>query len=197
MLTRFLRDQAWWRLDSPGVNAIRTARSVVALLDTAICLEGLPDNHPDLKKLARAGCFRNGVFDPGEAGLAVVRGWELADQPTVHRQDLLAALAFTVGPQHPARAPVSTAPPEAVCHEAAPRSGVHFPSDPQRGQPLEGALLTRPPTGRVPPLTGQAPRAADSPAAGQGARFRPRLSRRTTRQSRPIHVHGPSDHATA
>jgi len=198
MLARFLRDQAWWRLDSPGVKAIRAARSVVALLDTAICLEGLPDNHPDLEKLVRAGCFRDGVFDPGEAGLAVVRGWELADQPINPHQDLLAILAFTVVPQVRASVQVPMAPLEGVCHEAAPRNGVPFPSDPRRGPPPGGPFLARPPAGRVPPLTGAgAPCGRAAAPLGQGARFRPRLSRRTMRQSRPIHVHGPSDHATA
>jgi hypothetical protein len=167
MLTRFLRDRARWRLDSPGVNAVRAARSVVALLDTAICLEGLPDNHPDLEKLARAGCFRGGVFDPGEAGLAVVRGWELTDQPTIPHQDLLATLAFTVGPQVPgsaqvppvppggvpqlpASAPVPPVPPEGVPHEAGRRNGAPIPSDPRRGLPRGGSLLARPRRRRVP-----------------------------------------------
>ena len=44
----------------------------------------------------RAGCFATGAFDPGDAGLAVVRGWELTDQPTGTEQDLLGALAVTV-----------------------------------------------------------------------------------------------------
>ena len=96
MVAHFVREQAWWRLDTPGVSAIRAARCVVALLDAAGCISGLPENHPDLEELDRAGCFTGGVFDPGEAGLAVVRGWELADQPTGTEQDLLGALAVTV-----------------------------------------------------------------------------------------------------
>lgn len=96
MVTQYIREQAWWRLDSPGLSAIRVARSVVALLDAVACLNDIPEDHPDLEELDRAGCFAGGVFDPGEAGLAVVRGWELADQPTGTDQDLLGALAVTV-----------------------------------------------------------------------------------------------------
>ena len=96
LVAQYLRDQAWWRLDSPGLSATRVARSVVALLDAAACLADVPEDHPDLEELDRAGCFATGVFDPGDAGLAVVRGWELTDQPTGTEQDLLGALAVTV-----------------------------------------------------------------------------------------------------
>ncbi len=96
MVAHFVRAQAWWRLDTPGVSAIRAARCVVSLLDAAGCISGLPENHPDLEELDRAGCFASGQFDPGPAGVAVVRGWELADEPTGATQDLLAALAVTV-----------------------------------------------------------------------------------------------------
>jgi hypothetical protein len=145
MLARFLRDEAWRRLDSPGVNAIRVARSVVALLDTAARLGEIPDSHPDLDRLARAGCFRGGVFDPGEAGLAVVRGWELADQPAVPRRDLVAALAVT------ASASAGLAPLEPVHHEVPPAGPVpasarrHGPSlqstVPLQGIPYPGSAL--------------------------------------------------------
>src|ERR1700744_5011723 len=96
MVAQFVREQAWWRLDTPGLSAIRVARCVVALLDAAACIGGLPEDHPELEELDRAGCFEGGVFTPGEAGVAVVRGWELADEPTGTDQDLLAALAVTV-----------------------------------------------------------------------------------------------------
>jgi hypothetical protein len=97
MISRFLRDQAWWRLDCAGASALRVARSVVALLDAAAYAAEVPDDHPDLRALTLAGCFRDGVFDPGEEGLAVVRGWQLADRPTAGPADLLAAMADVVG----------------------------------------------------------------------------------------------------
>jgi hypothetical protein len=96
MVAQYIREQAWWRLDSPGLSAVVVARSVVALLDAAACLADVPEDHPDLEELDRAGCFDRGAFDPGEAGLAVVRGWELTDQPTGTEQDLLGALTVTV-----------------------------------------------------------------------------------------------------
>jgi hypothetical protein len=93
MISRFLREQAWWRLNSAGVSALRIARNAVALLDAAAYIADLPDDHPDVEALAIAGCFRRGAFDPGHKGLAVVRGWNLADQPTADPRDLLAAMA--------------------------------------------------------------------------------------------------------
>ena len=127
MVAQYLRVQARWRLASPGLGAIRVARNVMALLDAASCIERLPDAHPDLEELACAGCFRGGVFDPGEAGLAVVRGWELADQPTGGQQDLLAALALAAsaalgGMPLAAR---HEAPDGAAPHEPAPRASRH------------------------------------------------------------------------
>jgi len=107
MISRFLRDQAWWRLDCAGASALCVARSVVSLLDSAAYVAQVPDEHPDLRALALAGCFHGGVFDPGVDGLAVVRSWQLADQPTAGPRELLAALAdaasgrsMTVGHYH-------------------------------------------------------------------------------------------------
>ena len=99
MVAQYLRAQAWWRLDSPGLSAVRVARSVVALLDAAVCLAYVPENHPDLEELDQAGCFATGAFDPGDAALAVVRGWKLTDQPAGAEQDLLGMLAVTVSGQ--------------------------------------------------------------------------------------------------
>ena len=107
MVAQFVREQAWWRLDTPGLSAIRVARCVVALLDAAACIGGLPEDHPELEELDRAGCFEGGVFNPGEAGVAVVRGWELADEPTGTDQDLLAALAVTVSADRGVPSPAS------------------------------------------------------------------------------------------
>ena len=93
MISRFLREQAWWRLNSAGVSALHVARNVVALLDAAAYVADLPDDDPYVEALALAGCFRRGVFDPDHKGLAVVRGWHLADQPPAGPRDLLAAMA--------------------------------------------------------------------------------------------------------
>ena len=94
LVTQFLRARAWWRLDSAGASAVHVARSVVALLDAVAYLRDVPDDHPDLVALDAAGCFRDGIFDPGPAGAAIVREWQLADEPTGGPADLLAALAL-------------------------------------------------------------------------------------------------------
>ena len=93
MISRFLREQAWWRLNSTGVSALRIARNAVALLDAAAYVADLPDDHPDVEALAVAGCFRRDVFYPGHKGLAVVRGWHLTGQLAAGPGDLLAAMA--------------------------------------------------------------------------------------------------------
>jgi hypothetical protein len=111
MVARFVREQAWWRLDTPGVSAVRAARCVVSLLDASGIIAKLPEDHPELQELDRAGCFESGAFDPGPAGVAVVRGWELADEPSGTTQDLLAALAVTVSAHHGQPSPALPATP--------------------------------------------------------------------------------------
>ena len=69
------------------------ARCVVALLDAVGYLCEVPDDDPALRALDEAGCFRDGVFDPGPEGAAIIRDWQLADEPTAGPADLLAALA--------------------------------------------------------------------------------------------------------
>jgi hypothetical protein len=97
MIARFLRAQAWWRLDTAGVSASRVARSVVSLLDTAMYLQDVPDDHPDVLALEAGGCFLGDVFYPGPEGAVIVREWQLADKTPAGPADLLAALAQAVG----------------------------------------------------------------------------------------------------
>jgi hypothetical protein len=101
MIARFLRAQAWWRLDTAGVSASRVARSVVSLLDTAMYLQDVPDDHPDVLALEAGGCFLGDVFYPGPEGAVIVREWQLADKTPAGPADLLAALAQAVGPLKP------------------------------------------------------------------------------------------------
>jgi len=93
LLKQFLRERAWWRLDSAGPNPVHVARSVVALLDAAAYVQDLPDDAPELAALAKAGCFRADAFDPGPQGAVVVREWQLAENPTAGPAELLAELA--------------------------------------------------------------------------------------------------------
>ena len=93
LLKQFLRERAWWRLDSAGPNPVYVARSVVALLDAAAYVQDMPDDAPELAALAKAGCFRGDAFDPGPQGAVIVREWQLAENPTAGPAELLAELA--------------------------------------------------------------------------------------------------------
>jgi hypothetical protein len=96
LLAQHLRSRAWWRLDSAGTNPVRTARSVVALLDAAAYLWYVPDDDPDIRALADANCFSSGEFDPGPAGALIISGWQLCERATATPRDLLSALARAV-----------------------------------------------------------------------------------------------------
>ena len=93
LIAQFLRERAWWRLDSAGASPAHVGRSVVSLLDAAAYLQDVPDHDPRIRALTAAGCFRRGAFDPGPAGAAIIREWQLADKATAGPAELLAALA--------------------------------------------------------------------------------------------------------
>ena len=111
LISQFLRERAWWRLDSAGASPLHVGRSVVSLLDAAAYLQDVHDDDPQIRALAAAGCFRSGVFDPGPAGAAIIREWQLADEATAGPAELLAALA-DVARGRPAR-PVPRIPAQA------------------------------------------------------------------------------------
>jgi len=102
LIAQFLRARARWRLDSAGASALHAARSVVALLDAAVYMLELPDDDPDILALQAAGCFRGGVFDPGPEGADIIRGWQLADEPSADPRDLLAELVRAAQQSSPA-----------------------------------------------------------------------------------------------
>jgi hypothetical protein len=93
LISQFLRERAWWRLDSAGASPVHVGRSVVSLLDAAAYLQDVPDHDPQIRALSAAGCFRGGTFDPGPAGAAIIREWQLADKTTAGPAELLTALA--------------------------------------------------------------------------------------------------------
>jgi hypothetical protein len=119
LVAQFLRARAWWRLDTAGDSALRVARSVVSLLDTAAYLRDLPDSDPNLVALEKAGCFRGAGFDPGPEGAVVIRDWQLADEQSAGPGELLSALAGAAtrtppgGPTDPAAAANIAIPPQA------------------------------------------------------------------------------------
>jgi hypothetical protein len=96
-MAEFLRAQAAWRLACAGGDPIRTARSAAALLDAAAYVAALTDDDGGLALLARGGCFRGQVFDPGPKGVSITRYWQYRDVPQAGPQDLMAALAAAVG----------------------------------------------------------------------------------------------------
>ena len=114
MIAQFLRAQAWWRLDTAGISASRVARSVVSLLDAALYLQDVPDDHPDILALETGGCFLGDVFYPGPEGALIVREWQLADETSAGPAELLAALARAVGPHRPGGDPGSRPGPAAI-----------------------------------------------------------------------------------
>jgi hypothetical protein len=114
LVAQFLRARAWWRLDSAGASALHTARSVVSLIDAAGYAQGLRDDDPGLAALDAAGCFADGIFDPGPEGRAIVREWQLADEASAGPEDLLAQLARAAGHDGPGAHLDSLAPPPAI-----------------------------------------------------------------------------------
>jgi hypothetical protein len=117
LVAQFLRDRAWWRLDSAGANALRVARSVVSLLDAAAYVRDLPHDDPDLLALEARGCFAGGVFDPGPEGAYIIRGWQLADERSAGPCELLAELVRAAH-GHPSP-PAISVPRQASAPEAA------------------------------------------------------------------------------
>ena len=132
LVSRFLRARAWWRLDSAGASAPRAARNVVSLLDAAAYLRDVPDDDPDIVTLDAAGCFRDGVFDPGPQGAIIVREWQLADEPSAGPADLLAQLARAAHRAGPGT--VGTTP---GADRAIPAAAVSIPRQPGTLGPVQ------------------------------------------------------------
>lgn len=97
LIAEFLRAQAAWRLARADSDPVRAARCAAALLDAAAYAAALPDADRDLSALARGGCFRGSVFDPGRQGVSITRWWQFGDPPYEGPRDLLAALAAVAG----------------------------------------------------------------------------------------------------
>jgi hypothetical protein len=97
-MAEFLRSQAAWRLArAGGDDPVRSARCAAALLDAAAYVAALADDDRALALLARGGCFRGQVFDPGPKGVSITRWWQYRDVPQAGPRDLMAALAAAVG----------------------------------------------------------------------------------------------------
>ncbi len=97
LIAEFLRTQAAWRLARSGNDPVRAARCAAALLDAAAYVAGLTDDDQNLAVLARNGCFRGQVFDPGPRGVSLARWWQYRDTPQAAPRELIAAMAAAVG----------------------------------------------------------------------------------------------------
>lgn len=76
MIADYLRSYAHWRLDrAEEPDEGRNARSAVALLDAAAYTQQLDDSARVLVRMADAGCFGTGGFDPGAEADRIIRGW--------------------------------------------------------------------------------------------------------------------------
>ncbi|MFG3440755.1 hypothetical protein ACGF0J_26170 [Nonomuraea sp. NPDC047897] len=82
-LAAYLRAQARRRLDRVESNdGGRNARTALALLDAALCADGLTDDDALIRMLEEAGCFGPqgcGDFDPGPEGARLIRDWQGAE----------------------------------------------------------------------------------------------------------------------
>lgn len=97
LVAEFLRAQAAWRLARADGAPVRAARCAAALLDAAAYAAALAQDDEDLVALARGGCFRGSVFDPGAKGITIARSWQFGDPPHAGPRDLLTALAGVAG----------------------------------------------------------------------------------------------------
>jgi len=97
LVAEFLRAQAAWRLARADGAPVRAARCAAALLDAAAYAAALAENDEDLAALARKGCFRGSVFDPGASGVTIARTWQYGEPPYAGPRDLLTVLAALAG----------------------------------------------------------------------------------------------------
>ncbi|MEU8345223.1 hypothetical protein [Actinomadura meyerae] len=89
MIADYLRPYAQWRIDRPGP---RNARAAIGLIDAAAYVAHLDESSRVIVRMAIAGCFALGRFNPGVEGEEIIRGWHY-DDATGGPADLLEALA--------------------------------------------------------------------------------------------------------
>ncbi|QXJ20821.1 hypothetical protein AGRA3207_001600 [Actinomadura graeca] len=93
MIAEYLRPYAQWRINraDPGDDG-RNARAAIGLIDAAVYTTQLDDGERVIVRMAAAGCFARGHFDPGAEGEALVRHWHY-DGAEGGPAELLEALA--------------------------------------------------------------------------------------------------------
>jgi hypothetical protein len=93
LIAEYLRAHARWRIDRVDEGDCgRNARAAIALIDAADYVTTLGEYAKVVVRLAVAGCFSGGRFDPGGEGERVIRGWRY-DTGRTDPARLLEALA--------------------------------------------------------------------------------------------------------
>ncbi|WP_051712330.1 hypothetical protein [Spirillospora albida] len=93
MVADYLRPYAQWRINraDPRDDG-RNARAAIALIDAAAYALLLEEDERVIVRMAIAGCFASGRFDPGPEGERLVRFWHY-DEVDGSAADLLEAVA--------------------------------------------------------------------------------------------------------
>ncbi|WP_067458679.1 hypothetical protein [Actinomadura macra] len=76
MIAEYLRPYAQWRINRADERDDgRNARAAIGLIDAAVYVTQLDDDDRVIARMAVAGCFTLGHFDPGAEGETLVRHW--------------------------------------------------------------------------------------------------------------------------
>ncbi|MEV5572915.1 hypothetical protein AB0L06_22955 [Spirillospora sp. NPDC052269] len=93
MIADFLRPYAQWRIErAEERDDGRNARAAIGLIDAAAYAMQMDDSDRLIDRMAAAGCFAFGRFNPGAEGERLIRRWHYDDTEGAPR-DLFAALA--------------------------------------------------------------------------------------------------------
>ncbi|MFI0485095.1 hypothetical protein [Actinomadura sp. 9N215] len=93
MIADYLRPYAQWRINRPDpCDDGRNARAAIGLIDAAAYVMQLDDSARVIVRMAIAGCFAMGRFNPGAEGENLIRFWHY-DNADGGPSDLLEALA--------------------------------------------------------------------------------------------------------
>ncbi|GAA4242745.1 hypothetical protein GCM10022254_76900 [Actinomadura meridiana] len=100
MIVNYLRPYAQWRINRPDIcDDDRNARAAIGLIDAAAYVAHLDDGARVIARMAVAGCFTRGRFDPGAEGERLIRFWHY-DSAVGGPSDLLEALASSAERGH-------------------------------------------------------------------------------------------------
>jgi len=93
LIADYLHTCARWRINLVEESDCgRNARAAIALIDAAEYAASLDEHDQVVVRLAVAGCFSGGRFDPGGEGERIVRNW-CYDGGLQHPGELLELLA--------------------------------------------------------------------------------------------------------